>query len=258
MAFPLRISIFLCAASLPCLTPAQPLSVRSPQEPMHRTFIMKAPDGRIIAGAEETAAVAADQVRSRMTFRFRDGSLDDEEAVFTQDKDFHLLRDHHVQKGPSFPTPIDITVDVSTDTVTWHQQKSGRDQVRTGHLGLPGNLANGIMPLLVENFPPHAQALQTSWVAVPTHPMVVDISIKPAGERDIDPGGRTERVREFVLHPELHGFVGFLAPLVNKMPADIHVWVTDAARPCFVKLTGPFFPGGPDWTVEPTVRQRPE
>lgn len=247
-----RIAALTLVVSLPCLALAQPIAARRPQQTMRRAFLMKTPDGKTIATAEETAQVQGDTVHSRMTFRFRDGSLDDEQSIFTQDKVFHLVSDHHVQKGPSFPTPQNIAVDVPAGTVTWHEEKGGRDEAHTARVSLPGDLANGIMPLLVENFPASAQEMQTSWVAVPTHPMVVDISVKPAGDQNMDPDGRTVRAREFVLHPELHGFVSFLAPLVNKVPGDIHIWVTDTARPDFVKLAGPFYQGGPIWTVEPT------
>ena len=33
-------------------------------------------------------------------FHFKDGSTHDEEAVFSQQQDFRLIRDHLVQKGP--------------------------------------------------------------------------------------------------------------------------------------------------------------
>ncbi|HLJ77992.1 MAG TPA: hypothetical protein VKT75_11300, partial [Acidobacteriaceae bacterium] len=96
---------------------------------MHRDFVVKGPDGKILAQAEETAVVQKDLVRSRLTFRFIDGSLDDEEAVFTQAGVFHLISDHHVQKGPSFPTPMDIMIDVPSHTVTWHETHFGKDRV---------------------------------------------------------------------------------------------------------------------------------
>jgi hypothetical protein len=88
-------------------------------------------------------------------------------------------------------------------------------------------------------------------VAVAIRPMVVSISVRPNGKAEQDPDGRPVRANEFILHPELHGMVGFLAPLLAKQPADIHIWVTDEKVPMFVRLTGPFYQGGPAWTVEP-------
>ena len=57
------------------------------------------------------------RVTSRLVFRFKDGSLHDETAVFTQRQQFRLVNDHLVQKGPSFPQPIDMTIDAAKGQV---------------------------------------------------------------------------------------------------------------------------------------------
>lgn len=252
-----RISLRFIAVALACVLPvlawADPVVVRRKQEPMHRTFLLKAPDGKLLANAEETAVVKGDLVESRLTFRFLDGSLDDELAVFTQAGVFHLISDHHVQKGPSFPTRMDIAIDLPTQKVTWHETHFGKDRVRSQTIHLPDDLANGIMPLLVENFPPGASVMRVSWVAVAIHPLIVATSVHPNGTSEQDPGGTPVRANEFILHPELHGVVSLLAPLLAKEPADIHIWVSDDKVPSFVRLAGPFYQGGPVWTVEPTV-----
>jgi hypothetical protein len=248
-----RVSAAVLAGLLPAGTWATPVPVRRPQEPMHRDFVVKGPDGKILAHAEETAVVEKDLVRSRLTFRFIDGSLDDEEAVFTQAGVFHLISDHHVQKGPSFPTPMDIMIDVPSHTVTWHETHFGKDRVRSQTLATPDDLADGIMPILVENFPPGASVMRVSWVAVAIKPMIVAVSVHPNGTSEQDPAGQPVRANEFILHPELHGIVSLLAPLLAKEPADIHIWVSDEKVPSFVKLAGPFYQGGPVWTVEPAA-----
>ena len=46
-------------------------------------------------------------------FRFKDGSRHDETAVFSERQQFRLVRDHLIQKGRSFPRPIDMTIDVA-------------------------------------------------------------------------------------------------------------------------------------------------
>lgn len=221
---------------------------------MHRAFVLKAPNGKVLANAEETAVVNGGQVQSRLTFHFADGSLDDEQAVFTQNGVFRLISDHHVQKGPAFPTAMDIVIDVPSHKVIWHETHFGKDRVRSQSVHLPDDLANGIMPLLVENFPPGASAMNVSWVALAIRPLIVTISVHPNGTNEQDPNGTPLRANEFILHPELHGVVSLLAPLLAKQPADIHIWVTDEKLPSFVKLAGPFYQGGPVWTVEPVGR----
>lgn len=218
---------------------------------MHRAFLLKAPGGKLLAHAEETAEVQGDQVRSRLTFQFLDGSLDDEEAVFTQSGVFRLVSDHHVQNGPAFPAPMDMLIDVPSQKVIWHETHFGKDRVRSETVHLPNDLANGIMPLLVENFPPGASAMRVSWAALAVHPLIATIDIHPNGTSEQDPNGIPVHANEFILHPELHGVVSLLAPLLAKEPADIHIWVSDEKVPSFVRLAGPFYQGGPAWTVEP-------
>jgi hypothetical protein len=55
--------------------------------------------------------VSGNQVTSEIVFQLRDGSLHDETTVFAQDHAFRWLPDHLIQKGPSFPDPIDIFID---------------------------------------------------------------------------------------------------------------------------------------------------
>ena len=227
------------------------IAVRRKQEPMHRAFLLKSSTGQVLAQAEETATLKGDLVESRLTFHFLDGSLDDEQAVFTQNGVFRLISDHHVQKGPAFPAPVDIVIDVPSKKVVWHETHFGKDRARTATLDIPPDAANGIMPLLVENCSPDVSSVRVSWVAVAIRPMVVTISIRPNGSSAQQPGGKHVRANEFVLHPELHGVVSFLAPLLAKQPADIHIWVSDEKIPSFVRLSGPFYQGGPVWTVEP-------
>ena len=57
-----------------------------------------------------------------VVFHFRDGSLDDETTVFSQRGTFRLISDHHIQRGPSFPKPIDVFIDAVTGKVTSHAE----------------------------------------------------------------------------------------------------------------------------------------
>ncbi|MDX6463236.1 MAG: hypothetical protein QOE55_6933 [Acidobacteriaceae bacterium] len=54
----------------------------------------------------------------QLTFRCKDGSVDDGTAVFTQRGDFHLITERHIQKAPSFPHPMDLSIDAHSGQVT--------------------------------------------------------------------------------------------------------------------------------------------
>ena len=244
--------MFAAILTLPCLASAQSVAVRNPQKNIHRLFLLRSADGKLIGTGDEQAVTQGDLVHSRLTFHFRDGSIDDDDAVFTQDKVFHLLSDHHIQQGPSFPTLVDFALDVPAGTVTWHDWKNGRDQAHIAYISMPGNLANGIMPLMVENFASGSQPMQLSWIAVDWKPLLVTLSVSPSGTASFDPSGTTESATQYTIHPILHGVVSFLAPLVSKQPADLHVWISDQPPPSFLRLTGPFYQDGPVWSVEST------
>jgi len=244
-----RLVALLLALAVPCVAGAEPVAVRHRQGLMHRYFLLKAPGGKVLAGGEEISYAEGDTVHSKLIFRFRDGSVDDEETVFTEVGAFHLLSEHHIQKGPSFPTPLDLIIDVPSKKVTWLEQSRGGNRYRSQHVDFPTDLANGMVPLLVENFPLGAPEMKLSWVAIALRPLVVTLSVRPVGAQTVDPDGVAQRTIEYVIHPELHGLVSFLAPLVSRQPADLDMWVSDDASQSFVQMTGPFYQGAPDWTV---------
>jgi hypothetical protein len=75
-------------------------------------------EGDPIAIGDATQIIQGDRVTSRLIFHFRDGSVDDEITVFSQRRVFRLISDHHIQRGPSFPKPIDVFIDAVTGNIT--------------------------------------------------------------------------------------------------------------------------------------------
>ncbi|HEX4005769.1 MAG TPA: hypothetical protein VHX60_06320 [Acidobacteriaceae bacterium] len=216
---------------------------------MRQIFVVKSPEGKVIANGEETIAEDGEAMRSDLVFRFLDGSLDEQITTFTQDGAFRLINDHHVQKGPAFPAPLDMTIDVPTGMVTWHAPKDGADTVMSQHIVLPEDVANGLVPLLSENVPPGPAGLRVPWIAIAMgRPFLVTLAIGPDTTAVTAPP--VAHARRYLLHVELHGLALLAAPLLNKQPADLHVWVSDAAQPSFLQLQGPFYQAGPVWTVE--------
>src|SRR5436190_22940336 len=98
--------------------PAEPIPVRYPEGTNHGFLAVRTLDGKILAAGDLIQTVRKNEVVSRLIFRFKDGSVDDETATFSQQQNFRLLRDQHVQKGPSFPHPTDVSIDASTGQVT--------------------------------------------------------------------------------------------------------------------------------------------
>ena len=70
---------------------AEPVPVRYTEGLVHGFLVLRTLDGRAIADGELSQVASGVQVTSRLTFRFRDGSLHDETAVFTQRELFRLV-----------------------------------------------------------------------------------------------------------------------------------------------------------------------
>ena len=110
---------------------SEPIPVRHPQGSAHGFLVIRTLDGTRIAVGDVTQNIHGDRVTSRVIFHFLDGSIDDDTTVFSQRGVFRLISDHHIQRGPSFPKPIDIFIDAVTGKITSHTQDG---TIRKDHL----------------------------------------------------------------------------------------------------------------------------
>src|ERR1700722_14684573 len=97
---------------------AEPATVRYVQGAFHGFLELRSEDGHVVASGDSTQIVRGDRITAETVFRFRDGSVDDETAIYTQHRTFQLVSYHHVQKGAFFPHPTDISIDVRSGQVT--------------------------------------------------------------------------------------------------------------------------------------------
>ncbi len=245
-----HMSVLLCALII-CATTAtlrgEPIPVRHPQGSAHGFLVLKTTDGTPIATGDATQTVHDDRVTSRVTFRFRDGSLDDDTTVFSQRRVFRLISDHHIQYGPSFPKPVDILIDADTGTIT---SRTDNGTLRKDHLDLPPDTSNGLPPNLLLNLLPSTPETKLSFVAPTTKPRLISVSVKPAGDVPFSVGGHSRKAVDYVLHVELGGLVGAIAPLIGKQPADYHIWILQGTAPAFIREEGQLYEGGPIWRIE--------
>src|SRR5690349_21738845 len=107
----------LAALTVPVLLlasakPAALVPVRYPEGIVHGFLVLRSVSGEVLADGALLQTTRGTEATSRLVFHFKDGSLMDETAVYSQRGSFRLLRDHAVQKGPSFPTSLDATFDV--------------------------------------------------------------------------------------------------------------------------------------------------
>jgi hypothetical protein len=113
------LSLAFCAVLTSMFTATlrgEPVLVSYPQWSAHRFLEIRTLGGTRIAIGDVIQKVHGDRIASRVTFHFSDGSLDDDFTVFSQRRVFRLISDHHIQRGPSFPKPIDVFIDAATST----------------------------------------------------------------------------------------------------------------------------------------------
>jgi hypothetical protein len=248
------------AAVLLGLAASPAIPVRHPEGTVHGFLVLRSADsGKALAEGALLQSTRGNEVTARLVFHFHDGSLHDETAVYSQRGSFRLLRDHLIQKGPSFPTTLDASFDAGRGTVTVRsRKKDDEEEVKTERMKLPPDLSNGVLFTLLKNVQPDGPKTESHFLAFTPKPRVVKLEISPAGQESFSIGGSTHKATHFVVHPELGGVTGLIAPLVGKEPPDSHVWILFGDVPAFVKFEGSLFAEGPIWRIELTSPRWPE
>jgi hypothetical protein len=229
-------------------TPAAPqmIVVKHAQVAMHRLLVARSAAGKIIAKGEFSQVTQGDDVTMRLTYTFLDGSVDDETTTYSQRGTFRLVRTCHVQKGPFFAKPDDVTVEAATGTVTSRTvDKDGKPKVESEHMTLPSDLANGFVGALLLNVPHDAAPFRVGILAVSGKGRLIKVLISPMGEKSFSVAGQTLKATVFRIHPELGSIAGVIAPLVGMKPKDVMVWVLEGADPTVVRIVGQFSGVGP-------------
>jgi hypothetical protein len=228
-----------------------PVAVRHTEGLVHGFLVLRTLEGNTLADGDLIQSTRGERVTSRLVFHFKDGSVHDETTVFSQRRNFRLLNDHLVQKGPAFQHPIEVSIDASTSQVTVRNTgDDGKEQVTTERLDLPRDLANGLVLTLLKNIPSGAPQTKVWMVAATPKPRLVKLAITAQGDEPFSIGGSSRKATHYVVKVEIGGAAGLVAPLLGKQPPDTHVWILGGEAPAFVKSEGPLFFGGPVWRIE--------
>jgi hypothetical protein len=229
------------------------VAVRHREGTLHGFLLVRTLAGTAIATGDLIQVPQGDRINSRLVFRFKDGSIDDETTVYSQNGVFRLISDHHVQRGPSFPTPIDMSIETATGQVTIHSiDGNGKDRVTNDHFDFPADLANGLVPTLLKNLQRNTPETKVSFLTVDPKPLLVKLAISAGGEERFSLGDSHRTAIRYVLKVELGGVLGLLAPVVGKQPPDYQIWILGGEAPTFLKWQGPAYESGPIWITELT------
>lgn len=231
--------------------------VRYPEGVVRGFLVLRAPDGAVIADGDSIEFARGDRVTSRLVFHFHDGSLQDETTVFTQRGRFRLVSDRLVQRGPSFPGPMDVSIDAASGRVAVKYAEKGVEKFLDERMKLPPDLANGLPSTLLKNLPPEVASTTFPMLVAAPKPRLVKLVVSRAGSETISNGRQSYRTARFNIHVDLRGIAAAVAPIVGKQPKDASVWIVGGDAPGFARSQSQFFEGGPLWTIELAAPQYP-
>ncbi|HYX20321.1 MAG TPA: hypothetical protein VFA98_05700 [Thermoanaerobaculia bacterium] len=229
--------------------PRHPVPVRYTEGITHGFLTLHTLDGQLLADGDLFQTTRGEQVTARMELRFRDGSLEDETTVFSQRGHFALIHYRLIQKGPAFPNPSELDVDVPKGSVTARVVDKGKESVSSERLDLPPDLSNGLVVIAIKNLAPGGRAA-LSMVAAAPKPRLIGLDVVPAGADTYHLGGLARKAAKYVVKVDLRGVAGVVAPLVGKQPPDTAIWITEGEAPTFAMMEGPFYVDGPIWRLE--------
>lgn len=221
-------------------------------EGMVRGFlVLKDTNGARLASGDFLQVRRDSEVKTRVLLHFKDGSVHDETAYFTQERNFVLQRYHLIQKGPAFKDEMDATFERSTGKyqVKVKSRQDAKEKTLDGKLDLPADVYNGIVPTVAKNL--KGKGEKVHMVAFTPTPRVIELEMTPSGENTVLIGDLKKSVVHYVLKPKL-GLLSIPAAIMGRTPPDNHLWIMTSDIPAFVRFDGPLATGGPIWSIELT------
>ena len=228
---------------------AAPVAVRFPEGVTHGFLIVRSLTGETIGQGEMTQVVKeGDLVESQLVFRFKDGSLHDEKVAFSQQRVFTLISYRLVQRGPSFPDQLDVSIDRGTAQYTVRSQAGaqGKEEVLSGRVDLPKDVYNGMLITVSKNLPKGADETVSVLAFTPT-PQIVNVQLRAIEEQSLHIGDLSSKVTQYVFTPQIGMVRELFGKAIGKLPAEFHYncWILVDAAPSFVQFEGPLQLMGP-------------
>src|SRR4029077_6769981 len=257
------VMVFAALVSTPVV--AAPVAVRFPEGVTHGFLLVRSLAGEILGQGEMTQVVKeGDLVESHLVFNFKDGSLHDEKATFSQQRVFTMLRYHLVQSGPSFPDQIEVSIDRSAAEYKVRSKtgEDGKEEVLTGAFTLPNDVYNGIFVTMLLNLPKGVSET-VNFLAFTPKPEVIKLELLLVGEHTVRIGDLSRKAVQYVFKPDIGMIRELLGKASGKIPAQFHYdcWILADEGPSFVQFEGPLQVMGPIMRIElvsPRLLTKPE
>ena len=257
--------IMVIAALWSAPADAAPVSVRFPEGIAHGYLLVRSLAGEIMGQGEMTQVVKeGDLVESHLVFNFKDGSLHDEIVTFSQQRVFTMIGYRLVQRGPSFPDQIEVSIDRSTAEYKVRSKtgEDGKEEVLTGAFTLPKDVYNGIFVTMLLNLP-KGTSQTVNFLAFTPRPEVIKLELLLMGEHTVRIGDLSRKGARYTFKPDIGMIRELLGKATGKIPAQFHYdcWILADEVPSFVQFEGPLQLMGPIVRIElvsPRLLTNPE
>jgi hypothetical protein len=226
----------------------EPIAVRFPEGTARGFLTLRGQRGDVLAYGDLVQTPGKDStMESRLVFHFKDGSVYDETATFSQQKVFRLLAYRHIQRGKSFPETIDVAFDRSSGR--YRARVGAGGETAEGSLDLPDDLHNGMTGVLLKNLPAGVTAKGHMLTFLPK-PELLKTVLRPEATDKFFVAEVPHTATRYRVKMEIRGLTGVVARLIGKDPPDLRYWIATGPAPAFVKFEGAMFLKGPRWRIE--------
>ena len=231
-----------------CRIDAEPIKVRLAEGNTRGFLLVRRPGGDPIAYGELRQKPDGAVIESRLLLNFKDGSVYDETATFSQNEVFRLEAYRLVQRGPSFPAAEISFARRSGRYDARIQDKKEGEKTASGPLEMPADLYNGLALVLLKNLAA-GQGSGRVVVFTPT-PRPIKMELVAEGEDRVVAGGEATTATRYLTRLEIGGVTGVIASLAGKVPPDVRYWFVAGEVPAFARFEGALYLNGPVWRIE--------
>ena len=250
----LRILVGLVLTFVATAASAEPVTVKYLESAAHGFLVLRNDRGEVIAHGELIQTPQADNIQSRLVFRFLDGSLYDEIVTFSQKRVFRVVAYKLIQKGPSFPEPSEVSFDRASGR---YRAQTGTDEPVEGPLEMPEDVYNGMTGTLIRNLPVGATGTGHIYAFTPK-PRLLRSTMRPEAEDKYFAGESARTASRYLVTMEIGGVTGVVAAVLGKDPPDLRFWISTGPAPAFLRFQGAMFLKGPVWRIELTAPRWPQ
>lgn len=229
---------------------ADTVRVRFPEATTRGFLAVRTPDGALIGHGELRQRARGVEIDSRLTLRFKDGSLHDESTTYSQRGAFRLEAYSLTQRGPAFPG-AEIAFDRKSGRyrAKTRERPDGPEETASGELEMPADLYNGMALVLLKNLAPGA-TVSARIAAFTPKPRLITMDLSHEGNDAVRIGPATKTARRHLVKLEVGGLTGIVATLIGKDPPDLRYWLVAGDVPAFVRFQGAMYLNGPVWRLE--------